>query len=144
MFIFVWRYLWKYTTLIRLSTLCKSWTIHATLTNKRLEQRGLVTLSSHYAKVHLPTTGWTAAYGTVCAVVWEGRKPWRLAPTRSRGVLTVRDTRGHAPYARCFDNAGRAGEWLPHVRQYGFIVFVGDVPLRVPFSIDDGFPFKHR
>ena len=37
--------------------LCKSPTIHATLTNKRLEQRGLVTLSSHYAKVHLVTTG---------------------------------------------------------------------------------------
>jgi len=37
--------------------LCKSPTIHATLTNKRLEQRGLVTLSSHYAKVHLNATG---------------------------------------------------------------------------------------
>jgi len=34
---------------------CRSRTIHATLTNKRLEQRGLVTLSSHYAKVHLVT-----------------------------------------------------------------------------------------
>jgi group II intron reverse transcriptase/maturase len=37
--------------------LCKSHTIHATLTNKRLESRGLVTASSHYAKVHLVTTG---------------------------------------------------------------------------------------
>jgi len=37
--------------------LCKSPTIHATLNNKRLEQRGLVTLSSHYAKFHLATTG---------------------------------------------------------------------------------------
>jgi len=37
--------------------LCKSPIIHATLTNKRLEQRGLVTLSSHYAKVHSVTTG---------------------------------------------------------------------------------------
>ena len=36
--------------------ICKSPTIHKTLTNKRLEQRGLVTLSSHYAKVHLVTT----------------------------------------------------------------------------------------
>ena len=35
--------------------ICKSPTIHAALTNKRLEQRGLVTLSSHYAKVHLVT-----------------------------------------------------------------------------------------
>jgi group II intron reverse transcriptase/maturase len=35
--------------------ICKSPTIHATLTNKRLEQRGLVTLSSHYAKVHSVT-----------------------------------------------------------------------------------------
>ena len=37
--------------------ICKSPTIHAALTNKRLEQRGLVTLSSHFAKVHLVTTG---------------------------------------------------------------------------------------
>ena len=36
--------------------LCKSPTMHSTLSNKRLEQRGLVTLSSHYAKVHLVTT----------------------------------------------------------------------------------------
>jgi len=36
---------------------CKSPIIHKALTNKRLEQRGLVTLSSHYAKVHLVTTG---------------------------------------------------------------------------------------
>jgi len=36
--------------------ICKSPTIHAALTNKRLEQRGLVTLSSHYAKVHSITT----------------------------------------------------------------------------------------
>jgi len=35
---------------------CKSPTIHTALTNKRLEQRGLVTLSSHYEKVHLITT----------------------------------------------------------------------------------------
>jgi len=35
--------------------LCKSPTIHATLTNKRLERRGLVSLSDHYAKVHLVT-----------------------------------------------------------------------------------------
>ena len=37
--------------------LCKSPTIHAALTNKRLERRGLVSLASHYAKVHLLTTG---------------------------------------------------------------------------------------
>jgi hypothetical protein len=37
--------------------ICKSQTIHGTLTNKRLEQRGLVSLSGHYAKVHLLTTG---------------------------------------------------------------------------------------
>ena len=36
--------------------LCKSTTIHRALTNKRLERRGLVTLSSHYAKVRSPTT----------------------------------------------------------------------------------------
>ena len=36
--------------------ICKSPTIHSTLTNKRLEHRGLVMLSSHYAKVHLVTT----------------------------------------------------------------------------------------
>jgi len=36
--------------------LCKSPTIHSTLTNKRLEQRGLITLSSHYDRVHLVTT----------------------------------------------------------------------------------------
>jgi group II intron reverse transcriptase/maturase len=36
--------------------LCKSPTIHMALTNKRLESRGLVMLSSHYAKVHLSTT----------------------------------------------------------------------------------------
>jgi len=35
--------------------ICKTHTIHATLTNKRLEQRGLVSLSSQYAKVHLLT-----------------------------------------------------------------------------------------
>jgi group II intron reverse transcriptase/maturase len=32
--------------------LCKSPTINTALSNKRLEQRGLVTLSSHYSKVH--------------------------------------------------------------------------------------------
>ena len=36
---------------------CKSHTIHATLTNKRLEQRGLVSLLGQYAKVHPITTG---------------------------------------------------------------------------------------
>jgi len=36
--------------------ICKSPTIHATLTNKRLVHRGLTTLSDHYAKVHLLTT----------------------------------------------------------------------------------------
>jgi group II intron reverse transcriptase/maturase len=36
--------------------LCKSPTIHTALTNKRLERRGLVSLSSHHAKVHLVTT----------------------------------------------------------------------------------------
>jgi group II intron reverse transcriptase/maturase len=35
---------------------CKTHTVHAALTNKRLEQRGLVSLSSHYAKVHLIAT----------------------------------------------------------------------------------------
>jgi len=35
--------------------LCKSPTIHTALTNKRLERRGLISLSSHYAKVHLFT-----------------------------------------------------------------------------------------
>jgi hypothetical protein len=35
--------------------LCKSPTIHTALTNKRLKSRGLVSLSSHYAKVHLDT-----------------------------------------------------------------------------------------
>ena len=36
--------------------ICKSPTIHTALTNKRLVQRGLVTLSDHYARVHLATT----------------------------------------------------------------------------------------
>jgi group II intron reverse transcriptase/maturase len=36
--------------------ICKSPPIHAALTNKRLERRGLVSLSSQYAKVHLATT----------------------------------------------------------------------------------------
>jgi group II intron reverse transcriptase/maturase len=35
--------------------LCKSPTIHTALTNKRLERRGLVSMASHYAKVHLVT-----------------------------------------------------------------------------------------
>jgi group II intron reverse transcriptase/maturase len=36
--------------------LSKSPTIHTALTNKRLERRGLISFSSHYAKVHLVTT----------------------------------------------------------------------------------------
>jgi group II intron reverse transcriptase/maturase len=36
--------------------LCRCPTMHATITNKRLESRGLVSLSSHYAKVHLVTS----------------------------------------------------------------------------------------
>jgi len=32
---------------------CSTATIHATITNKRLEQRGLTSLSNLYAKVHL-------------------------------------------------------------------------------------------
>ena len=35
--------------------ICKCPTIHSTLTNKRLERRGLISLSNHYAKVHLIT-----------------------------------------------------------------------------------------
>ena len=37
--------------------ICKSPTIHTALSNKRLESRGLISLLSHYAKVHLVTTG---------------------------------------------------------------------------------------
>ena len=35
---------------------CKTHTIHAALTNKLLEQRGLISLSSLYAKIHLVAT----------------------------------------------------------------------------------------
>jgi group II intron reverse transcriptase/maturase len=36
--------------------ICKSPIVHAALTNKRLESRGLISLSSYYANVHLVTT----------------------------------------------------------------------------------------